>query len=653
MKKTGLIVLYCLFYTTLSAQWNTSNMLRRGQDAIFDDDYVTAIEKFNQVIRIKPHLAEPYFSRGLAKLNLDDYNGALGDFSKAIDLDMNYFHAYAYRGIVLRHLKRYEEAMSDFNTAISINSRHAYVYANRAITEADMGDYKAAEEDYTKALIIDNKFLPVYLNRAVLREKQGDMEGAMADCNAAIQLNMLSDDAFGLRGYLMYQQALYHDAIEDYNRGLKANPENIRLLMSRAIAWYEMKQYTEALADYTRVLKLDSTYIYAYYNRGLLLAEVGDYKNAIRDMDEVLLLNRDNILIYFNRGLLKMESRDMEGAYYDFSASIALYPDFVNAYLARASVSVRMGDYLAAERDHHKADEILDRYRKMQAGVPNALVDTTENFRRLVDINSRTDRIREVINGRLQDKNVIVELQPVFVVQYIDLDTLRAGRPQYFNRHIMAYNQQNNYTPALTVSNRYFHFTDAFLDEQITCLTERVEKTRSDVDAFLLRGIFHLYRNDFTKSIEDFKAVLEREPDHLFARFNLANARIKMYDYIESVEAKTARVVGDEEQIKRTVDYSLVLEDYERCLSMDPDFVYVLFNIANIYAKNREVEEAIARYTQVLEKDGNIAEAYYNRGLLYIYKGDKAMANADLSKAGELGLMDAYAIIKQYCSETE
>lgn len=43
-----------------------------------------------------------------------------------------------------------------------------------------------------------------------------------------------------------------------------------------------------------------------------------------------------------------------------------------------------MNDYASAQKDQYKADEIMERYKKMKDGDKNALVDTTENFRRLM-----------------------------------------------------------------------------------------------------------------------------------------------------------------------------------------------------------------------------------------------------------------------------
>lgn len=635
------------------AQWNTANLLRMGQkDVLYFNDYVGAIDNFNSIIRIKPYLSEPYFFRGLAKLNLDDYDGAIQDFSQAIELNPNYFHAYMYRGIAMNSMKRYNEALKDYAAAIALDPTVAYVYANRGITEAEFGDLKAAEKDYSKALLIDDKLLAAYLNRAIVREKLDNVKGAMADCNAAIRLNMFSDDAYGLRGYLYYQQKDYHNAIEDFNRALKANPENKRILMSRAMVWYEMKKYPETLSDYSEVIRLDSNYIFAYYNRAMLRAEVGETNAAISDLDKVVDMNPDNMLIYYNRGLLKMEIKDWYGAYDDFSESIRIYPDFVKAYILRGAISAELNDHQAADKDRYLAMQIMDRYKKMKEGDRNALVDTTANFQKLIDVNARQDEVRDVINGRVQDKKVIIELQEVFYVQYVSLDSLRSGKIQYYNKHIMDYNQAHNYNPSITLCNKEQYYSENFVQPYIDQLTEQI-KQDGDLNSYLLRGSFYLNQQEYPKAIDDFSIIIEKDPQNLLALFNLANARMLMYDYIESVEDKTPRVIGEKEDKTRKIDYSLVLEGYNKCLEIDPEFVFALYNMANVYAKNGEIDKAISTYAQVLRQDQDIAEAYFNRGLLYIYTGQKALANADLSKAGELGITAAYNVIKRYCKEDE
>lgn len=50
-----------------------------GRNALYFEDYILSMQYFNQVIKVKPYMAEPYFYRGVAKLSLDDFKGAEED----------------------------------------------------------------------------------------------------------------------------------------------------------------------------------------------------------------------------------------------------------------------------------------------------------------------------------------------------------------------------------------------------------------------------------------------------------------------------------------------------------------------------------------------------------------------------------------------
>lgn len=46
--------------------------------------------------------------------------------------------------------------------------------------------------------------------------------------------------------------------------------------------------------------------------------------------------------------------------------------------------------------------------------------------------------------------------------------------------------------------------------------------------------------------------------------------------------------------------------------------------------------------------DTDFAEAYFNRGLTYIFIGEEDKGLADLSKAGELGIYRSYNLIQRF-----
>lgn len=73
------------FSVSAMAQINTDRMMLMGRNALYYEDYVLSIRRFNMVISAKPYLSEPYFYRGLAKFYLEDYTGAEEDCGAAID----------------------------------------------------------------------------------------------------------------------------------------------------------------------------------------------------------------------------------------------------------------------------------------------------------------------------------------------------------------------------------------------------------------------------------------------------------------------------------------------------------------------------------------------------------------------------------------
>jgi len=72
--------------------------------------------------------------------------------------------------------------------------------------------------------------------------------------------------------------------------------------------------------------------------------------------------------------------------------------------------------------------------------------------------------------------------------------------------------------------------------------------------------------------------------------------------------------------------------------------------MGNTKVKKKDYLGAINDYSKAIELEPDFAEAYFNRGLTRIFLDDMEGGSLDLSKAGELGLTDAYNVIKRYCN---
>jgi tetratricopeptide (TPR) repeat protein len=86
----------------------------------------------------------------------------------------------------------------------------------------------------------------------------------------------------------------------------------------------------------------------------------------------------------------------------------------------------------------------------------------------------------------------------------------------------------------------------------------------------------------------------------------------------------------------------------DRVIELQTSFAEAYFNRANVSAKLNDFKSAIVDYTTAISLNDCFAEAYYNRGLAKIYTGNTQDGVSDLSKAGELGMFQAYSVIKRF-----
>ena len=133
MKRILLAFMLLLSGLSSFSQLNTDHYFYIARSRIYFGNYVSAIENFNIVIKLRPYLPEPYFYRGMAKLYIDDFRGAKADFDKAIRLDPSDAIALNSRGIAKGDKNDYDSAIADFDEAIRLNPAFTDAFGNVAL----------------------------------------------------------------------------------------------------------------------------------------------------------------------------------------------------------------------------------------------------------------------------------------------------------------------------------------------------------------------------------------------------------------------------------------------------------------------------------------------------------------------------------------
>jgi len=163
---------------------------------------------------------------------------------------------------------------------------------------------------------------------------------------------------------------------------------------------------------------------------------------------------------------------------------------------------------------------------------------------------------------------------------------------------------------------------------------------------------------DYTNALKDYEAAILSKPGMILPYFGRANTRLKLieltnteYDeyYLFNVSTDFDTPADPYSKTIQLYSYEEVLKDYDRVIGMDPDFYYAWYNRGNIRALMGDYWGAISDFTRALEIAPDFSYAFYNKGLLLIYLNLKGVGCKDISQAGELGIEEAYPVLKRYC----
>jgi Tfp pilus assembly protein PilF len=662
-----ILIYLLLFPAVVSAQINTERVMAIGRNALYFEDYVLSIQYFNQVVSAKPYLYEPYFFRALAKINLDDFQGAESDCSSAIERNPFVVNAYQIRGLSRIKQQKYDGAIVDYTKALSYDPENVGLWHNLALCKISKEDFNGAEADLSKLISLSPQYTKAYLMRAEVSLKQKDTIKAMSDYDLALSIDKYDADVWSSCAAIKLQQGKYKDAEADYDQATYLNTKNSGNYINRALARFHQNKLQGAMEDYDIALDIDPTNFIGHYNRGLLRARVGDDNRAIEDFNFVIKMEPNNMMAIFNRGILRAQTGDYRGAIRDYSAVIKEYPNFLAGYYNRAEAKRKIGDYKGADLDEFKVMKAqLDKRYGLDKGKKATKSDKTrkksdkdmENYGKIVvsDDSETEQKYKSEYRGKVQDKNVEIKLEPMFALTYYEKAS-EITRNLKYNKFIDDLSNSGAVPKRLLITNMETPLTEKQIKNHFASIDERttdiVKHPKNAAKRFARSIDFYLVQ-DFANAIEDLTQATICDNSFFPAYFNRSLIRWKQLEFEKSEDqsSETAEVqTGLKKVDVRTPEYNIVKSDLDKVIQLAPDFVYAYYNRGNVLCMLKDYRSALVDYDKAISLDPNFAEAYFNRGLTLIFSGNNKKGISDLSKAGELGIVSAYNVIKRFTEQ--
>ena len=453
------------------------------------------------------------------------------------------------------------------------------------------------------------------------------------------------------------QQKRFKEAEDDLNIAISHDSTYVLSFFNRALVYSDTKRPMLALSDFDHVIELDSTNSLTYFNRAIVRSQIGDYNRALEDYDRVALYSPNNVLVYYNRAGLYTQTGEVEKAIADYSHAIKLYPDFANAYLNRSTLRYALRDAKGGKRDHDIAQRKIAEYKsRLSDSTYSIYADTTQHFDKLLSFDSK---LSGSTFGRITGQGNVREemrLLPLFKFTLMQPDST-VEMKRYNPRRLEDFFKR--------IDNRYLALSwrDSSLPADSLVVLDKEYTQRIDVQDpswihLFERGISQSLIKQYTNSMNTYTSAIELNPSNPFLYLNRSTTRAEMIDFISSIDNSYQRITIDSDPAnrlhnnsKRTYSYDEAIADLNKVLKLYPDFAHAYYNRANLSALSGDLPAAFEDYTKAIELNPHFAEAYYNRGIVQIFMKDTRKGCLDISKAGELGIVEAYEVLKRYAQQ--
>jgi tetratricopeptide (TPR) repeat protein len=363
----------------------------------------------------------------------------------------------------------------------------------------------------------------------------------------------------------------------------------------------------------------------AYYNRAVLKSNLGDINDAIKDFDKVLQINPQNLNAVFNRAKLKQSRNDFQGALKDYNKTLDLYPHFLEAYFNRSILKKAMGDIVGANQDYSMGKHISDMNHKAN---PDHVQQDAIAIEPLLKLSATFEKL-DANALKSIDNNALLPLIVIGIK-----DTTRNNFPEYSS--LLA-------TLSAGGQPSYSFKMEAETHIPKDGVSLKKINTNKQTDTLLRMAVRELNDKENASAILHSTEAITKKPNNEIAFFIRALAELS--------EAKHPEKEKVALQFKEDVSqkYKKALLDFNNTIHLEPTFAFAYYNRAFVKCKLLDLEGAISDYNMAIQMNEGVAAFYFNKALVHFYLKENSQACQALSKAGELGLANAYPLIKLYC----
>ncbi|KAA8582840.1 hypothetical protein FQN60_015386 [Etheostoma spectabile] len=196
-----------------------------------------ALGDLTKAIQLQPS-ARLYRHRGTLLFISEDYVAAMEDFQQSLELKKNQPIAMLYKGLTFFHRGMLKEAIETFKEALKLKPDFIDAYKSLGQAYRELGDFESAMESFQKALMLNQNHIQSLQLRGMMLYHHGSLQEAIGNFKRCLQLEPYNE-------VCQYMKGLSHVAMGQFYEGIKAQTKYSRYLHSHLdipVAEYNVDQ---------------------------------------------------------------------------------------------------------------------------------------------------------------------------------------------------------------------------------------------------------------------------------------------------------------------------------------------------------------------------------------------------------------------------
>lgn len=449
-------------------------------------------------------------------------------------------------GTIDLHEHKFDDAASEFSQALAIDPKSADAKSASGFLAWAKNDRAAAEADFADAAALSRPYSRKQLQYAEFDVRIGKIDAAKK------QLDSMTQKA----------------------------PQYLAAWVMLAQIAGQQKNYDEGLADVAKVLAIDAENPGALLQKSRLQLAKGDTKDALSGLEVASKDYPKSVQVDFELAKAYMASGNIGKAELSLKRVLGTLPNFLEAEMMLADVEVRKGD-------GQMAVAVLKKILHDHPDVGAAQLLLGQAYRSVGDFDDAVAAFQKLAAAYPKDIRPPMELGAIYLNQQ-QADKARA-----------------EFEKARTINPDYDPALERLIDLDLAAknfeeahrrVNEQIASHPADANAELILARVYLFQRDAAGAETALKRSIELQPDGTRGYALLAGLYLSTNRQNEALADVKAAIAAHPKDIhammllaalqERQKDYDGERATFEKILSIDPNSVAGLNNVAFLYGEH-------------------------------------------------------------------